>query len=375
MKLIHCADLHLDSPLTSVFPGKMAVERRSELLLNFFRLADRAGEEGAKAVLIAGDLFDSEVVSRSAADAVLSAVEGHPEITFFYIRGNHDDAGFSLKNRVPENLRMFPEGKFASFHLGKGGAGIRVTGAELPADGRTDESFWQSLRLDPRNYNIVLLHGLLADVKTGAPEELPAEYLRNKGIDYLALGHIHKPSEGKLDARGTYAYPGCLEARGFDEPGEHGFWLLDIDEENMTMKRTFVPFARRIVHEIPVDVTGLSGTGEIAARAAEVFQTAGPGGNPIPEKDLVKAVLTGEFEAAGEKNLALLQKQFEDRFYRIRFMDETGIRVNYRDYELDTSLKGEFVRQVRASRTLSEKQKEEVIRCGLLALLGEEDGE
>ena len=61
--------------------------------------------------------------------------------------------------------------------------------------------------------------------------------------------------------------------------------------------------------------------------------------------------------------------------YRNRYTDETGIRVNYRDYELDSSLKGEFVRQVRASRTLSEKQKEEVIRCGLLALLGEEDGE
>ena len=42
MKLIHCADLHLDSPLTSGFPGKMAVERKSELLVNIFRLADRA---------------------------------------------------------------------------------------------------------------------------------------------------------------------------------------------------------------------------------------------------------------------------------------------------------------------------------------------
>ena len=370
MKLIHCADLHLDSPLTSGFPGKMAVERKSELLVNIFRLADRAAALGAAAVLISGDLFDSAVVSRTAADAVLSAVESHPEITFYYLRGNHDDAGFGLKQRIPENLKLFPEGRFGSYSLQKGGGGIRITGAELPADGRTDEAFWQSLKLNPGNFNIVMLHGLLTESRAGGPEELPAEYLRNRGIDYLALGHLHQPSEGKLDARGSYAYPGCLEARGFDEPGEHGFYLLDIDEESFALTRTFVPFARRIVREVIVDVSGFGSTREIAAAAAEAFSREN-----IPEKDMVKVILRGDFDASGEKSISLLTRQFEDRFYRIRFADESGIRVNYRDYELDGSLKGEFVRQVRAAESLSVKQKEEVIRMGLLALLGEEADE
>lgn len=48
----------------------------------------------------------------------------------------------------------------------------------------------------------------------------------------------------KLDAR-TYCYAGCLEGRGFDECGEHGFVVPDIDEDTGTYTCEFVPFAPR----------------------------------------------------------------------------------------------------------------------------------
>ena len=57
-----------------------------------------------------------------------------------------------------------------------------------------------------------------------------------KNIDYLALGHIHKYKQAELDQRGVYCYSGCLEGRGFDECGEKGFVLLDIDEESLKLK-------------------------------------------------------------------------------------------------------------------------------------------
>jgi fucose 4-O-acetylase-like acetyltransferase len=50
--------------------------------------------------------------------------------------------------------------------------------------------------------------------------------LRGRGIDYLALGHIHAYKKAPLDSRGIYCYPGCLEGRGFDECGRKGFVLL-----------------------------------------------------------------------------------------------------------------------------------------------------
>lgn len=58
-------------------------------------------------------------------------------------------------------------------------------------------------------------------------ENLNLNRLRGKGIDYLALGHIHQHREEKLDDRGIYVYSGCLDGRGFDECGEKGFVLVE----------------------------------------------------------------------------------------------------------------------------------------------------
>jgi exonuclease SbcD len=48
-------------------------------------------------------------------------------------------------------------------------------------------------------------------------EVISLKELKNKAIDYLALGHIHSYKMEQLDSRGVYCYPGCLEGRGFDE--------------------------------------------------------------------------------------------------------------------------------------------------------------
>lgn len=50
-------------------------------------------------------------------------------------------------------------------------------------------------------------------------------------FNYLSLGHIHSYKMDSLDRRGVYCYPGCLEGRGFDECGEQGFVLPDIECE------------------------------------------------------------------------------------------------------------------------------------------------
>ena len=61
----------------------------------------------------------------------------------------------------------------------------------------------------------------------------------------------------------------------------------------------------------------------------------------------------------------------QDYFYFEKVKDRTTLRVDYSDYEKDASLKGEFIRMVLGSE-LSQEQKAEVIRCGILALSGEE---
>jgi DNA repair exonuclease SbcCD nuclease subunit len=131
MKLIHCADLHLDSKLHTHLDRDRAKLRRDELLRNFERLAQYASENGVEAVLIAGDLFDRDNVSALTRNTVLSVIEANPQIRFYYLRGNHDlgdclaNTGSDAGGALP-NLFLFGN-RWKTFYEGKEGL-IAITG-------------------------------------------------------------------------------------------------------------------------------------------------------------------------------------------------------------------------------------------------------
>lgn len=365
MKLIHCADLHLDAKMTASLTKEKARERRKELLLTFERMVKFAAENQVEAILIAGDLFDTENVSATVCHRVEETISGHPEISFFYLRGNHDAGHFlaGLK-QLPENLKLFGEA-WVSYSLGTQGK-ITVSGIELSE--KNQGSAYNSLVLDPGKFNIVMLHG--QEAETGAKDKaqvIRLRELRNKGIDYLALGHVHSYREEPLDGRGVWCYPGCLEGRGFDECGTHGFVFLQVDEMTGACVREFVPFATRTLHRVNVDVSGCMRTGDMAERLETVLAE-----RKIPSGDLVKVVLTGSLDVECEKDLTYLEKRSEQDYYFLKIQDETGLRVDVSDFLLDESLKGEFVRLVMAAEEIPEEERAAVIRCGLQALAGEE---
>ena len=55
MRIIHCADIHLDSSLNTHLTLKQAPVRKNEILNTFYRMTVFAKENDIKAVLIAGD--------------------------------------------------------------------------------------------------------------------------------------------------------------------------------------------------------------------------------------------------------------------------------------------------------------------------------
>ena len=349
MRLIHCADVHLDSPLTSHLDRRRAAERNQELMNTFSRMADYAEEEGISAILIAGDLFDRKRVSSAVRNVVYSVMTDHPGVSFFYLRGNHDMEGLRDENAaVPDNLMQFRSDWTTWTMNGPGGISVSITGAEglkgVPLD-------YKELDLDPDAVNLVMLHGQLLEHGTGQnPEAIDLQQLQNKHIDYLALGHIHSYRQGTLSPEGIYCYPGCLEGRGFDEIGEHGFVLIDIDMETGELKTEFVPFASRTLFEIPVDATGCGSTGEVLARMKEALADS-----TCTSEDMIRFVLRGEVDVECETNTEYLERKFGDQFYFVRVVDETRIQVDYEQFSLDASLKGEFVRLVQGDSGLSEE--------------------
>ena len=368
MKLIHTADIHLDSDLTAHFSKEQSKERRSEILLTFEKMVVYAEVNGVKAILVAGDLFDKKNIRVHTRDFVIDTIKEHPAIDFYYLVGNHDaSAFFDFVPVLPENLHLFGE-DWTTYTLSESaGKKITLTGADFKAG--SAKSMSSSLDLSPYDFNIVTLHGQIAEyAQKDKGEIIDLAGYRNKQIDYLALGHIHSYKEGALPPRGTYCYPGCLEGRGFDECGRHGFVLLDVDESTHSFRHDFVPFSERDPVECKVDISGASTVDVIKRIENELSCSA-------RATDMVRVVLTGELDVDSEIDLVTVRKHFEPAYYVFTISDDTKMKIDYSLYKRDVSLKGEFIRLVENDETLDEDSKARIIKFGIKALSGEEIAE
>lgn len=363
MKIIHCSDLHLDSKMKSNLDSKKAKERRDEILLTYQNMVKYAIENEVKIILIAGDMFDKKNITVKAKNIVLDSIHSNPQIDFIYLKGNHDEASFiSDLEEIPSNLKLFNNQEWTIYEYGK----IKIAGIEFGGIGSYE--IYNTLILNKSDINIVTLHGQESKYdQKDKTEIINLQFLKNKNIDYLALGHIHKFKQAKIDNRGIYCYSGCLEGRGFDECGEKGFVLLDIDEQALKIKSTFIPFSGRLLYEVKVDVSNTISTLDTEAKIEESIKD-------IEEEALVKIVLTGKVDIGSERDISYLEKKYKNKFYFAKIYDETTLKIDYMTYENDASLKGEFIRLV-LKQDLSEEEQRKIIMTGIKALSGEEINE
>lgn len=333
MKIIHCADIHLDSSMSSGLTAVQAQKRREEILDTFEEMLVYAKDNSVRAVIIAGDLFDGKNISKQTFDKVCSLFEEHSEIDFLYVNGNHDSNDAVFKNVNIKNLKLF-SGDGGSYRYGN----VVITGIN-------NHSISDKLVLQENDVNIVAMH-VMADEKF-------LRKLENKNIDYLALGHIHKRSEGRIDMRGCWAYSGCLEARGFDECNETGFYLLDINGNKTEF--SFVPFGKRRAWLISIalqneDIAGLYNIIDAAVQ------------KKAEEKDLLKIEIKGEIPEGAVINTSYLERKLQEKYYLVRVVDMTRqVRTGRTDNCV--SLRGIFNRLVMESDEPQEL-KDELIKCG-----------
>ena len=352
MKIIHCADIHLNSPLRMALDNAEA--RRNEIFSTFVSLLEYAKDNGAKVVLIAGDLFDEQLkASENVVSEVAFKISQYPDIDFIYLAGNHEKNNpFLERKNCPDNLKLFSADKWQSFEYGD----VVITGRELS----NVPTFYQELNLDSGRVNIVCLHG---DVNN--QNEINLKMLQHRGIDYLALGHIHSFEYETLDERGSYCYAGCLEGRGFDELGEKGFVELDI--ENKKVSARFVPFAKRKIFEvIEVDISGLEDYSDIAKKIVTTLEKLG-----VTQNDLIKEVkLIGEVSEMTDIDSMCKSLSTKLGYYYLTVSNDTKYKIDYSQYLQEASLRGRFVKIVEESN-LSAEEKANIIGLGLRFIAGE----
>ena len=405
VKLIHTADLHLDSAFRSRFTKEEAENRRQKQLMAWKELLSFAVEKKVQGILIAGDLFDSPVVSHGTMDFFLSTIAEHPEISFFYLRGNHDTENtFRYQENLPKNLFLFSDKgkkyrlndrlllagveygtKDISFGENEGatqGAGQAAEqgvgqenahGAEALSKSESEsEEESKFLKLKEEDCNILLLHGALYQ---GTPkgDSLQGEegiFLKNLEklpLSYIALGHIHKGGEGKLNNGALWAYPGCLQGRGFDEEGERGFLYLKVEEEKKEIRKEFIPIKQGEFRILEIELLEDEGTLACLKKIEVEMEKAG-----IAKEDSLRIILKGKKGLEQERNLRYLQLQIQDSVFFLEIQDECELSWNREEAMKEKSLKGEFLRVLAAADNLSKEEQEEIIALGMGLLQGGE---
>lgn len=358
MRFIHCADFHIDSPLSYLTAEEDQKDKKDSLLVEFRQMVSYARDHAIDAVLISGDLFDSDYVSRTAAFSVRQIIADSPAVDFYYLRGNHDKSGIFRSDMKPDNLFCFGD----SWTYYEPLPGITISGIET--DGlRSDAA--SELELLPDDFNLVMLHGNPDDFGN----------LAHRNIDYLAMGHIHKPSSRKIDNRARMVYPGCPMGRGWDETGPRGFVVLDVNDHSHYFDFHFVDFASSHFYRFEADVTGCSGSEEMLKKIQAALAESGESSGILPSfDDRIRVDLTGTLDPDAEKNRAYITASLKTSYRHIELSDHTRIRAESLDAASGANGKGirsRFINLVMNDKDLDPAMQNEVLETGLRLLGGD----
>jgi len=241
-KFVHCADLHLGSAVH-------AKGREGALLESLSRIVDLAVRERADAMLVSGDVYDSSAASpsvRHALAAEMSRFGGRVMIA----RGNHDSAApWDGSIPYPPNVHEFPA-EPESIVVDTPGGQFEAVGVSFQSqhDGRDLVSMHRG-RGDM--FTVACVHCDAGGSAGYAPFD-PAS-LAGRGVDYWALGHIHKR---QVVSRDPWAvYPGNIQGRDMGETGEKGAYIVTVTDGRVSDAR-FVPTQSFCFRELRADITG-----------------------------------------------------------------------------------------------------------------------
>ncbi len=372
IKILHCADLHLDSPIRHRDLEKSRL-RREELKSTFSSLVAYIRTAGIDICLIAGDLFDSEYVTGSTVELVRRELASVPSCRFVIAPGNHDpfcDGGVYSSVDFSDNVYIFKSQKLECFSFPELGAD--VYGYAFVKSTMDENPFAGKRPAHPERINLLCAHGdTSSPISSYCP--ITREDILSGGFDYVALGHIHT-SPGIKKERGTwYGYSGCLEGRDFGEPGHHGAMVAAIEKEYglCSVKVSGVRFSRRRYETCSVDLGGSADAYEADERIASVIRDRGYGGDTV-----LRIRLIGDVSPELEIDVEHIIRRFGGLVFELEVKDET-VPIYDADYlSGDPSVRGEFYRKLlpllRDGSSDERRTATEALRMGLAALRGED---
>lgn len=345
IKLLHAADFHLDSAFTSLPPIK-ATQRRAEQRLTLRQLA--AACENCDIVLLSGDLFEGE---RIYLDTIEALKEFFASISaqIFISPGNHDPITSTspyLCEDWGENVHIFTKPEIERVRIDALNCdvyGAAFVSQEQPA------ILGDFHVLDEGRINLMVLHGEIQKDSPYAP--ILKEQIAGSGLDYLALGHVHRTMIERV-GQTNYAYPGCLMGRGFDECGQKG--ALRVTVKKGVCDVEFMPLRTRRYEILRVDV----GDDALASICAALPQEHG--------EDCYRIVLTGESDGLDPESL---YERLVGGFYSLQLVDQTLPKQELWSAATEDTLRGHFLRILKQRYdTATQEQRQHIAQAAKLVL-------
>jgi DNA repair exonuclease SbcCD nuclease subunit len=364
---IHVADTHLGNEQYGVR------ERFNDFSRSFWDIMQDAVRRQVDFVVIAGDLFHKRAID---AQTLIHAIEGLKKLKELHIpvlaiEGNHDRSyyreGISwlqflcygeyltlldprMQNGAPV-LERWRADSMQGAYVDLLGGKLRVYGLKWQgaATARSMEGLARTLaeareqeQAEGVEYRLLMMHtgidGIMPRMQ-GLPTQSQFEPLKQH-IDYLALGHVHKPFE-----IGGWIYnPGSTETCGAEEAAweDRGYYYVEIDTEQPA--RIINPDAQEKRHHAEhlvsqrrpfvrhaLEVDGLNEPEAIYARLEEYCRREGPRHYHDAFRPLVQVQLQGTL-AFDADALDLARMEEMVRIYFTPLHVRIDNHTNDRDY-------------------------------------------
>ncbi|MDO8587787.1 MAG: DNA repair exonuclease [Armatimonadota bacterium] len=311
MRILHMADVHLDAPYR--FLGTGGEAQRQQVRNTFQRTCRLAVEDKYDLMLISGDLFDSNIVSESTADWVVSRLKD-TAIPVCICPGTHDclDSRSVYRDgriKWPSNTRLFNDPDQQTLSLPE----LDITIHARPnTSTRSSESPIRGIRrAGATRWEVAMAHGsaVIPGKVENADFPIEPEEVKSTGLDYIALGHWH--TWGDYSAGAVKAiYPGSLEKMEFGGGGGT-VASLTLSPEGAAVEKREVG-ARRM-EEAAISVAGMREVGDLPR---EILSLADP-------NLALRVTLTGLSDMSLQIDPAALETELAPGFFFLQILDSS----------------------------------------------------
>ena len=254
VRFIHIADVHLDTAFAGHSDSTRRRLRRASREA-FTRCTAAAVSEQVDALLVAGDLFDSDRLSFDTERFLQQSLAGLASagIQVIYATGNHDPgppgrAAELLQGLDPDRITVITDAQPVSVPVrnrsGDPAGFVTAAGHTSPRETSDLAAAFKPVA-GTSLPQVALLHTQVTGARDAevhrpyAPSQLTT--LKQAGFHYWALGHVHQRQ--RLSDNPPAHYPGNLVGRNPRETGPKGGLLVDLgDPSNPVVAfRAFAP--------------------------------------------------------------------------------------------------------------------------------------